>query len=195
VQDSPRTATAQAASDAEVLVVAQSAFDTVCRRSPSFRHALRAAAEVRLESDRTTVRDPDAVRIVNDTDWPAEKVIVDALRAIGAEYVVREDADVAVHVTNDVAAPYPYERLDALKALGAEAYGHTNDPFEYAQLVEAKVYETVRWDRRGDDRRARALDRAHRLQGDRWGSCCGPRPGRDPGRAQRQRDDVDLQAA
>lgn len=129
VHGSPRTATARAASDADVLVVARSAFDTLCRRSPSFRHALLAAAEVRLESDRTTVREPDAVWIVNDTDWPAEKVIVDALRAIGAEYVVRDDADVAVHVTNDVAAPYPYERPPLLRVLRV-VVGETNgQPF------------------------------------------------------------------
>lgn len=129
VQGSPRTATATATSEAEVLVVDKSAFDTLSRRSPSFRQALRATAELRLESDHVSTREPEAVRIVNETAAPAEQVIVDALRAIGADFVVRDDADTAVHVTTAVAAPFPYERPPLLRVLRV-VVGDTNEqPF------------------------------------------------------------------
>jgi NTE family protein len=129
VQGSARTATALAAGDAEVLIIARDAFDTLYRRSPAFAQALRTTAELRLDADRVTTREPGAVRIVNETDWPAERTIVDALRAIGADFVVREDADVAVHVTNEVTAPYPHERPPLLRVLRVVVGDRDGQPF------------------------------------------------------------------
>jgi NTE family protein len=129
VQRSPRTATARATTDAEILLVDGTAFDALYRRSPSFRQALRASAETRLESDRVKTREPDAVWIVNETDWPAEQEIVRALRAIGADYVLRDDAEVAVHVTSDAASPFPHERPPLLRVLRVVVGGTNGQPF------------------------------------------------------------------
>jgi len=85
VQGSPRTATALAATGAEVLILGRDAFDTRYRRSAPFRQALRTTAELRLESDHVTEREPAVVWLVNETNWPAEQHIVDALRACGVK--------------------------------------------------------------------------------------------------------------
>jgi predicted acylesterase/phospholipase RssA/CRP-like cAMP-binding protein len=129
VANTPRTATAVATTDVEVLVIGRDEFDALSRRSPTFKQALRSTAELRLESDRTTVREPDAVWIVNETDWPAEEQIVEALRAIGADFVVRDDADVAVHVTHDVTAPFPHERRPLLRVLRVVVGDRDGQPF------------------------------------------------------------------
>lgn len=131
VRSSVRTASAVAASDAEVLIVGREAFDVLHRRSSSFRHAVLSAAHLRLESD--TSREPDAelVWLVNDTGHPTDELaalVVDALREVAgdeadATYVVRSSdtsvdetlarrtADAAggvVFFTDDAAAPFPY---------------------------------------------------------------------------------------
>ncbi|HEY3184578.1 MAG TPA: cyclic nucleotide-binding and patatin-like phospholipase domain-containing protein [Gaiellaceae bacterium] len=83
VEGSARTASAVAVSDAEVLVVGRQAFDLLCRRSSSFRHAVRLSTELRLESDVSGRPEPELVWLVNDTARPTEELaalVVDALR-------------------------------------------------------------------------------------------------------------------
>src|SRR5205085_5687168 len=96
-----------------------------------FRHALRATADLRIESDSAIEREPQAVWIVNQTDWPAEALIAEALRAIGAEYVVRDGADVAVHVTTEASAPFPHERSPLLRVLHVVVGAPGAQPFRH----------------------------------------------------------------
>jgi NTE family protein len=84
VERSARTASAVASTGAEVLIVGRDAFDTLYRRSPSFRETIRATVEVRLTSGAARTPEPELVWLVNDTDWPtpnAAAVLADALRA------------------------------------------------------------------------------------------------------------------
>ena len=112
VQHSPRTASAVAAAESEVLIVDKDAFDAVYRRSPSFRHALRATAELRLESDRSGEPEPEVVWLVNDTAWPSESlasVLVDALRAVDVHVAAPQqlgDVPRALQAAHDERADY-----------------------------------------------------------------------------------------
>jgi NTE family protein len=84
VEQSTRTASAVASTDAEVLIVCREAFGTLYRRSSSFREAIRSTVELRLTSGAASEPDPELVWLVNETDWPtrsAAAVLVDALRA------------------------------------------------------------------------------------------------------------------
>ena len=85
VEQSVRTASAVASTDAEVLIVRRDTFEALYRRSSSFRQALHATAELRLKSDRSGQPDPELVWLVNDTAWPNKllaAVLVDTLRAV-----------------------------------------------------------------------------------------------------------------
>jgi len=88
VEQSTRTASAVASTDAEVLIVSRDGFDTLYRRSSSFREAIRSTVELRLTSGAASEPEPELVWLVNDTDWPtrsAAAVLVDALRAADVE--------------------------------------------------------------------------------------------------------------
>jgi predicted acylesterase/phospholipase RssA/CRP-like cAMP-binding protein len=90
MQHSIRIASAIAVSNAEVLIVGKDAFDVLYRRSPSFRHAVRATAEMRLESNVSGRPDPELVWLVNDTACPSEQLaalVVEALREVGGAVV------------------------------------------------------------------------------------------------------------
>ncbi len=88
VEQSTRTASAVASTDAEVLIVGKDTFDTLSRRSSPFREAIRSTVDLRLTSGAASEPDPELIWFVNETDWPtrsAAAVLVDALRAAGLE--------------------------------------------------------------------------------------------------------------
>lgn len=64
VSGSPRTSTATALSDAQILVVGKEAFDVLDERSSAFGHAVRLTARRRIEVN-VAGRDPELVWLVN----------------------------------------------------------------------------------------------------------------------------------
>src|SRR5205823_4509217 len=150
VHNSPRTASGVASTDAEILLVGRDAFDSLYRRSPSFRHALRAAADLRLESDRSDRTEPELVWLVNESVWPTDKlatVLVESLGAAGvdkADYTIRwldatadesaarelaDAAGVIVHATTGTATPFPYARPPLLRTLHVVVSPTRQQPF------------------------------------------------------------------
>lgn len=71
-----RTATAVAVTACEVLSISRSDFAALYKRSVSFRHGVRVAAQMRLSSDTAPRPEPEAVWLVNSTRLPGDCLAV-----------------------------------------------------------------------------------------------------------------------
>jgi predicted acylesterase/phospholipase RssA/CRP-like cAMP-binding protein len=86
VSGSPRTSSATALSDAEILVVDKTTFEVLDERSSAFRHAVRLTAQRRIEVNAGGRREPELVWLVNgDPRCDTAKLAALLAEALGEE--------------------------------------------------------------------------------------------------------------